>query len=135
MVNSSGIDVWIEHTTPDERVRTVSETVSVPRTPAWIAEVAAVDETTARDVLSRLAAEGTLSMTVSKGEQRYAPAEEHKREREVQELLAGNDRDDLVQLRDNLRSSRDDSDPVHRRRLIEYRIGLVEDAISRLQDG
>ena len=67
MTDAPGTDVWKENTSAFDRVRSITVTLSQPRTADWIAEEAQAAGNTARDHLQRLVDMNVLQ-TVS-GEQ------------------------------------------------------------------
>ena len=49
----AGMEAWQEHPSPFGRVRSVSQSLSIPRPASWIATEASVSESTARDHLMK----------------------------------------------------------------------------------
>nr|WP_254522851.1 hypothetical protein [Natrinema caseinilyticum] len=65
------------------------------------------------------------------GERTYAPNPGYEREQEIRRLVEEHDRDDLAQLRRELTECAGQSEEQEGR-LIEYRLGLVNDTIDWL---
>lgn len=99
-----GVDEWKEHTSAFDRVRSVAQTVSEPRTAPWIAEQAAVSENTARSHLERLVEMNVLLEYDEDGPTKYAPDPLHTRLQTLRELLNEYDHDGLIALKENLQT-------------------------------
>lgn len=89
---------WKEHTTAFDRVRSTVMGVDEPRPATWIAEHAAVAESTARDHLKRLLDMGMVRPIDANGEQHYEPDQAYIRFREVRDLVNEHNRDELVEF-------------------------------------
>lgn len=156
--DAPGIEAWKAQTSAFDRVRSVAETLSRPRTAGYIAEEAAVAENTARDHLERLVDMNVLLQHDGDGPTTYSPDPLHTRAQTLRELLDEHDHDGLIRLKEDLqeriRDWRDEydvdspdelrtlaaetSDPEATRdvrttasdwELVAYRLELVEDAI------
>lgn len=154
-----GIEEWSEHATAFDRVRSVSQTVSEPRTAPWIADRAAVSENTARGHLERLVEMNVLLEYAADGPTTYGPDPLHARLQTLRGLLNEYDHEGLVGLKADLQRRiedwRDEYDvetPAALREsaagtetaeettavrrtandweLTEYRLGVVEEAIE-----
>lgn len=153
-----GVEAWKRHTSAFDRVRSVAQTVSEPRSAAWIADEAAVSENTARDHLERLVEMNVLLEYGGDGATTYAPDPLHSRLQAVRELLDEYDHDGLLALKADLQdriegwkteygvespdalraaaASADSADETGEIRnaaneweLVDHRLGVVEDAI------
>lgn len=122
---------WEDVTSDGERVHNVVRTLSQPRSASWIADTALVSIETARKHLSELADVGVVEIVDDGGEMTYAPNPAYEREQEVRRLVEEHDRDDLARLRQELSDCASQSEGQERR-LIEYRLGLVNEAIEWL---
>ena len=154
-----GVDAWKEQTSAFDRVQSVSDTVSRPRSASYIAEEACVAENTARDHLERLVDMNVLLKSVHEGTTMYSPDPLHTRMQALRELLDTHDHDGLIELKaemqDRLETWRDeyevdspgelrerasDTDEAAQTRtvlqaasdweLVLYRLSIVEDAIE-----
>ena len=101
--SNSSLETWIEHTSPFERVWSVIQPVSEPRSANWVASEAAVADETARTHLDQLVEVGVLVADTDTDPKTYAPDPIYQRFQTIRELLAEHDRDDLEQLKANLR--------------------------------
>lgn len=99
----AGVKNWKEHTTPFQRVRAITVTVSQPHSAVEIAEKAAVSVEAAREHLENLAAEGVMVAHADEEEPVYEPVPEYAREQTIQDLVNTHDENDLIELRDDLR--------------------------------
>ena len=95
-MSEQGLDAWKEHTSAFDRVRSVAQTVSNPRSVAWIAERAAVAENTARDHLERLVELNVLLAYDREGATKYGPDPMHARLQTLRELVEEYDHDELL---------------------------------------
>lgn len=158
-MSEPGVDVWKEHTSAFDRVRSVAQTVSEPRSAPWIAGEAAVSENTARGHLERLVEMSVLRKVERRGHARYAPDPLHTRLQTLRELLDEHDHEGVIALKEDLqgrieawrtehgvdspeslRELAADTETVEEtatvRRtaseweLAEYRLGIVEEAID-----
>lgn len=162
--DTSGDAAWKEHTTAFDRVRSVALSLSEPRSAAWIADEALVAENTARRHLERLADLHVLTADTGGDAVTYYPDPVYVRTRDLRELVTEHDRDELTALATDLKSdvesweaeygvtspdelrstaaAEDTSadEAIERRRaasdweLTEYRLSLVEDALSRYDE-
>lgn len=162
-MDDDGVEAWKEHTSAFDRVRSVAQTVSRPRSASWIAEEAAVAPNTARDHLDRLVELNVLREVTGETATLYEPDPLHVRLQTIRELIDTHDRSELVALKRSLQEEietwRDEygvdspsglrelaaeSDTAERTRRIErtasdwelvaYRLSVVEDAIANYSD-
>ena len=54
MSRDRGVEAWTTHTNEFERIRAIATALSEPRSAAWIADEACVEEATAQEYLTRL---------------------------------------------------------------------------------
>jgi len=99
-----GVDAWKEQTTAFDRVRSVAQTVTEPRTASWIADEAAVSENTARDHLQRLVEMNVLRAFEDGTTTTYAPDPLHTRMQTLRELIDEYDHDGLLELKADLQA-------------------------------
>lgn len=99
---ASGVEAWKAETTAFDRVRSVAETVSEPRSAAWIAEEAAVAENTAREHLARLVDMNVLLESDQEGPATYTIDPLYARAQTLRELLDEHDHDGLIELKEEL---------------------------------
>lgn len=97
-------EVWKKHTVPFDRVQSVSQSLSTPRSASWIAAEASVSESTARDHLNRLVEMMVLLEFDGGGTTTYAPDPIYQRFQVVRELLGEYDQDGLLKLKEDLRA-------------------------------
>lgn len=154
-----GIEAWKEQASAFDRVRSVADTVSQPRTASHIAAEAHVAENTARDHLERLVDMNVLLKSDYEGTTTYSPDPLHTRMQTLRDLLDSHDHDDLIRLKaemqeqvetwcdeyevgspDELRERAAETDDASETRnvlktandweLVLYRVGIVDDAIE-----
>ena len=160
----SGDDAWKAHTSAFDRVRSVVLSLSEPRSAGWVADEALVAENTARRHLEQLTELHVLTTDTTGSAVTYYPDPVYTRTRDLRELVADHDRDELaeraVSLKtdieswqekygvaspDDLRStaaaeSTSAAEAGERRRtasdweLATYRLSLIEDALSRYDE-
>lgn len=128
--DDTGVDAWIEATTPLERVRSISQTLTEPRSATWIADKSYVSEDTARSHLAQLVDTGLLVEQDGDLVSKYSPNYSEIRAQSIENLLDELNRTELVRLRDDLRNQTEHIEGEERE-LLEYRLGLVEDAIEQ----
>lgn len=104
---------WKEHTTAFDRIRSTVMGVDEPRSAAWIAEHAAVAESTARDHLKRLLDMGLIRAIDANVEQRYEPDPAYIRFREIQHLVNEHDRDELVEFVADVKAELEDIEETY----------------------
>lgn len=97
-----GVEEWKEHTNPFDKVRSVTQTVSEPRSTQWIADEAAVTETTARGHLERLVEMTVLKEFNDADTTTYAPDPIYQRFQVARELLDEHDQGGLLNLKEDL---------------------------------
>jgi DNA-binding transcriptional regulator YhcF (GntR family) len=130
MTSDPGVDEWKEQTTSEERVRAVARGMQSPRSVAWIASEAHVDEDTTQEVLAQLVEEGMLTEREGDGPTKYAADPLYARVETLQDLLAEHDETDLKRLKQELEKEAERNDDPHESSLIDYRLALVKDAID-----
>lgn len=81
------METWKEHASAFDRVKSVTMTLSEPRSAPWIAEQAAVSPNTARDHLRRLVDLGVVAESDDSGTRHYYPDPLYTRLRDIRELL------------------------------------------------
>jgi len=130
MTSNPGVDEWKEQTTSEERVQAVARGMQSPRSVAWVASEAHVDEDTTQEILVRLAEEGMLTEKECNEPIKYAPDPLYSRAETLQNLLAEHDDTDLKRLKQELEKEAERNDDPHESSLIDYRLALVKDAID-----
>ncbi|EMA52015.1 DUF7342 family protein [Halococcus salifodinae] len=100
--NAPGIEAWKEHTSAFDRVRSVAEAVTQPRSASSIADEALVAENTARSHLERLVEMNVLLKTDREGTALYTPDPLYVRIRTLRDLLEEYDHDGLIGLKADL---------------------------------
>jgi predicted ArsR family transcriptional regulator len=163
MDEEPGVDLWKEHQSAFDRVRSIAVTLSQPQSADWIAEQANVAGNTARDHLQRLVEMNVLQEVPGEGATQYRPDPLYTRMRALRDLLDERDRDDLIELRadlqerieswqtgydaetpENLREQAAHAETADETRdlrrtasdwdIVRYRLRLVEDAIEHYSD-
>ncbi|WP_434522810.1 DUF7342 family protein [Halorubrum sp. AS12] len=81
------METWKEHASAFDRIKSVTMTLSEPRSAPWIAEQAAVSPNTARDHLRRLVDLGVVAESDDGGTRHYYPDPLYTRLRDIRELL------------------------------------------------
>ncbi|MDZ7731688.1 MAG: ArsR family transcriptional regulator [Natrialbaceae archaeon] len=159
-MDDRGVDDWKAAASAFDRVRSVSITLTQPRTADWIAGEAAVAGNTARNHLDRLVEMNVLEAISTEGVTRYRPDPLYTRMRALRDLLDERSRDDLLELRATLQEqvttwqddhgvdspealreraatvetadrTRDLRHTANDWEIVRYRLGLVEEAITR----
>jgi len=159
-MSDPALEDWKANSTAFDRVRAVVDTVSEPRSAAWVAAQAAVSENTARDHLRRLEELHVILAVEDGATTRYVPDPLHTRLESVRELLEARRLDELLALKAELQGRIEDweaefgvTSPAELRGLAAetrraaetdairetanewettaYRLGVVEDAIER----
>jgi len=128
--DGTGVDTWIEATTPLERVRAISQTLTEPRPAVWIADESYVPEDIARNYLAQLVDTGLLVEQDCEPIPKYIPNHSEIRAQSIENLIDEHDRTELVRLRDDFQDQAKHMEGEERE-LLEYRIGLIEDAIEQ----
>lgn len=98
-MGDDGVANWKQHTTPFERVLHVTTTVSQPHPVHHIARDAAVDTQTTQQHLDHIANIHVLRKTGADEKPAYGPIPSYTRAVSIQDLLAENDVDGLVDMR------------------------------------
>lgn len=130
MSRDGGVEAWTTHTSEFERIRAVATALSEPRSAAWIADEACVEEATAQEYLTRLESVGVLIEHDGDRQATYASDPLHTRANTLRDLLTEHDREELRQLADELETRLETSDETQTDRLIEYRLTLLREAID-----
>lgn len=157
--DASGLEAWKEHTSAFDRVRSIAGSVSQPEPASTIASDAHVAENTARQHLERLVEMNVLLKRDREGTAIYAPDPLHTRLQTLRDLLDAHDHDGLIRLKAELQeeidawraeygaaspaelrehaAETDDAaetravlQTVHDWELVQYRLGIVDDAIE-----
>jgi len=103
MVNDSrGVEAWKNHTTAFDRVRSIVEGLDQARTAQYIAEAAAVSETTAHNHLKRLGEMDVIRTVSGKDAKRYEPDPLYARFRTLRELINEHNHQELLELKADL---------------------------------
>lgn len=97
-----GVEAWKEHTTAFDRVRSIAQALDQPRTAKYIAEEAAVSETTAHDHLKRLAEMNAIRTVAGEDATRYEPDPLYARFRTLRRLIDEHDHKELLELKADL---------------------------------
>lgn len=103
-----GEEAWKAHTTPFDRVRSVVQTVSEPRSTEYIAEEAAVSVEVAADHLDSLV-ECSVVLEHDEGDQPvYSPDPLYTRFQTIRYLLNSHTREELIEIREELQAQIDE---------------------------
>ncbi len=108
-----GVEAWKEHTTAFDRVRSIVEALDQARTAQYIAEEAAVSETTANNHLKRLVEMNVIRTVASNDATRYEPDPLYARFRTLRELIANHDHEQLLELRADLQQQIEECKTQH----------------------
>lgn len=103
-----GVEAWKEHTTAFDRVRSIVEALDQPRTAQYIADQAAVSETTANNHLTRLAEMNVIRSVPGGDATRYEPDPLYARFRTLRQLIENHDHAQLLELRADLQQQIED---------------------------
>jgi predicted ArsR family transcriptional regulator len=101
-VPKRGVKAWKEQTTAFDRVRSIAQTVDHPRTAKYVAEEAAVSQTTANDHLKRLVEMNVVRTVASDGATLYEPDPLYTRFRTLRRLIDDHDHEELLELKSDL---------------------------------
>lgn len=163
---SSGVDAWTGETTQFERVRVIASAAKQPRSVSEVADAAQVPEDETRRHVEQLVEDGVLLRRYNDdaGEVLYEPNEFYTEQETVQDLVAENSHEDLVEMQrefeakieawcdeygvdrpDELRSQAEATTKVAEKtelirvaadwKLCVYRLSLIRDAIKRTDPG
>lgn len=99
---SRGVEAWKNHTTAFDRVRSIVEALDQARTAQYIADAAAVSETTAHNHLKRLAEMNVIRTVTGEDATRYEPDPLYARFRTLRELIEEHDHEELLELKADL---------------------------------
>lgn len=108
-----GVEAWKEHTTAFDRVRSIVEALDQPRTAQYIADQAAVSETTANNHLTRLAEMNVIRLVPGGDATRYEPDPLYARFRTLRQLIENHDHEQLLELRADLQQQIEDCKTQH----------------------
>lgn len=122
---------WTSYSTPRDRVKAVAATVERPRAATHISTEAVVAKSDVEPILEDLVADGVLiSKEGEDGVTRYRADPGWVREETLKALRRANSREDLEDMRDEMRDRLDDIADGAQYRLLEFRLGLIEDEID-----
>lgn len=96
------VESWKKHTTAFDRVRAIAQTVSQPRTARYIAEEAAVSETTAHAHLKRLVEMNIVRTVAGEDAILYEPDPLYARFRTLRALIDEHSHTELLELKRDL---------------------------------
>lgn len=114
MGNSArGVEAWTEHTTAFDRVRSIVEALDQPRPAQYIADAAAVSETTAHNHLTRLAEMNIIRTVAGEDATRYAPDPLYARFRTLRGLIEDHNHEELLELKADLQQQIEDTKQQH----------------------
>jgi len=102
--NPEWINTWKEHASAFDRVKSVTMTLSEPRSAPWIAEQAAVSANTARDHLRRLVELSVVTETDEDGTSHYYPDPLYTRLRDIRALLEETTKQELAEQATELKN-------------------------------
>ena len=108
-----GIEAWKKHTTAFDRVRSITEALDQARTAQYIAEEAAVSETTANNHLKRLADMNVIRTVAGEDATHYEPDPLYARFRTLRELITNHDHEQLLELRADLQQQIEEAKTQH----------------------
>jgi len=97
-----GIETWKEHTTAFDRVRSIAQGLSQPQTAGYIANEAAVSETTAHSHLKRLVDMNIIREITDTDAVRYEPDPLYTRFAMLRSLIDKHDHQELLKLKSDL---------------------------------
>lgn len=97
-----GVEAWKEHTTAFDRVRSIAQTIDQPRTAKYIAEEAAVSETTANGHLKRLVEMNVIRTISGEDATLYEPDPLYSRFRTLRRLIDDHDHQELLELKSEI---------------------------------
>lgn len=103
-----GVEAWKEHTTAFDRVRSIVEAVDQPRSANYIAEEAAVSETTAHNHLKRLAEMNIIRTVTGETATYYELDPLYGRFRTLRKLIENNTHQELLELKADLQQQIED---------------------------
>jgi HTH domain. len=97
-----GVEAWKEHTTAFDRVRSIAEALDQARSAKYIAEEAAVSETTAHNHLKRLAEMNVIRTVADENATYYEPDPLYGRFRTLRGLIENHTHQELLELKADL---------------------------------
>ena len=89
-------EIWVENTTAFDRIRSVSGSLTDPRSVAWIADEACVAENTARNHLERLAELGVLATMPTESGIAYYPDPIYTRSQDLRDIVQNHSEKELA---------------------------------------
>lgn len=107
MGEDAGVELWKEHSSASDRVRSIASALATPQPVDYIADEACVAESTAQDLLERLVDQEVLVTHIQDGTTLYAPDPAYARRRALQDLHEAHDAAELTEMRANLRDQID----------------------------
>jgi len=111
--SARGVEAWTDHTTAFDRVRSIVEGLDQPRTAQYIADAAAVSETTAHNHLTRLAEMNVIRTVAGEDATRYEPDPLYARFRTLRRLIADHNHEELLELKADLQAQIEDAKQQH----------------------
>jgi|AntDeeMetagen134_2_1112570.scaffolds.fasta_scaffold01625_2 predicted ArsR family transcriptional regulator len=102
--STPGVEEWKKQTSAFDRVQSISNTLSQPRSASYIADEAHVAENTARTHLERLVSLNVLLESDQEGTTVYSPDPLHIRMQTLRDLLESHTHDELLQLKTELQA-------------------------------
>ena len=108
-----GVEAWTDHTTAFDRVRSIAEGLDQPRTAQYIADAAAVSETTAHNHLMRLVEMNVIRTVAGEDVTRYEPDPLYARFRTLRRLIADHNHEELLELKADLQAQIEDAKQQH----------------------
>lgn len=122
---------WTSYSTPRDRVKAVAATVERPRASTHISTEAVVAKSDVERILKDLVADGVVkSIENEDGVTRYCADPGWVREETLEALRQCNSQQDLKDMRDEIRDRLTDVKDGAQHRLLEFRLGLIEDEID-----
>ena len=100
--SNRGVNAWKEHTTAFDRVRSIAQTLDQPRTAKYVAEEAAVSETTAHEHLKRLVAMNIIRTVDGENATLYEPDPLYARFRTLRQLIDDHTHEELLERKSDL---------------------------------
>lgn len=125
-----GVGTWTTWSTEHERVRAVALAADQPRPAWWVADQAVVSSERATEVLSELVNSGELIRIDEDDGRDTWRADPGWVTSELSDMLRDHDRDGLIDLRDDMEDRLEACDDPTVCRLLEFRLGLLEDELD-----
>lgn len=106
-----GVEAWKEHTTAFDRVRSIAQTLDRPRPAKYIANEAAVSETTTNNHLKRLVEMSIVRTIASEAGSLYEPDPLYARFRTLRRLIDEHDHQELLERKADLQREIEEFEP------------------------